>query len=395
MTLEDLTAALRELLASIDAEGRDMTDEEAERAADLTSKIEAAQAKAEIRSKAAGLVTVTNKVVPVSFAAPKSDDTLERAFEHYMRTGQANSDLVELRAQGKGTDSAGGYLVPPGFRQKLVERLKAFGGIAAEAEEIRTDNGETVEYPTVDDTANSGEIVAEHGTFAAGADVTFGTKSLPTYKYMAGGASNLPIKVSVELLQDSAFDVESFLVKALATRIHRAQSAHWATGTGTGQPEGLFVGGSSGLTLASASTVTHDELVSIVHNVDPEYRNLGNCKWVMNDATLEVIRKLKDSDGRPLYWNGSNDMGSELKGTLLGYPVVIDQGAPTFAVNAEVLAFGDIREGYVIRRVNDIQIVVLNELYAPNGQVGFMAWTRAGGHVQNANAFTLASAAAA
>lgn len=123
----------------------------------------------------------------VHVAAPKEDDTLERAFTAYLRTGQANADLTELRAQSEGTPSAGGYTVPDGFRTKIIDRMKAFGGIANVAETINTETGQSLEWPTVDDTANVGEIVAEGGTFASGADLTFGTASLGAYTYTAGG----------------------------------------------------------------------------------------------------------------------------------------------------------------------------------------------------------------
>lgn len=96
-------------------------------------------------------------------------DKVERAFEQYLRTGVQQAELAEFRAQSEGTNSAGGYLVPQGFRNKLVERMKQFGGIATEAEIITTSEGNLLPYPTVDDTANVGEIVAEGGTFAAGA----------------------------------------------------------------------------------------------------------------------------------------------------------------------------------------------------------------------------------
>lgn len=389
MTLEEILAALRAILDA--SEGRELTDEEVDRYEELEGKLEAVRRTAEVRARQAAYETPVNP--PVTFATPPPDDTEERAFDHYLRTGQVNSDLAQFRAQGVGTDSAGGFLVPPGFRQKLTERLKEFGGIAQEAETITTESGNSIEWPTVDETEEEGEIVAEGGTFASGADVTFGTETLGAFKYMAGGAGNLPIKVSVELLQDSAFNVSEFLSRALATRIGRVQATHWATGSGSGEPEGLMTGGTSGLTLASLSTVTYDELVSIVHNVDPAYR--PGSKWVFNDATLEVIRKLKDANDLPLF-NSSNDpaLGGLGGGTMLGYPVVIDQAVASFAASAKVIAFGQIREGYVIRRVKDVTLVVLNELYAPNGQVGFMAWARADGAVQNAHAYTIATASA-
>lgn len=395
MTIEELVAALRDLLAAAEAEGRDLTEEEAERASDLNGKIEAAKKTAEVQKRSRELLAPVNP--GVSFAAPKHDDGLERAFEHFLRTGQVNADIVELRAQGVGTGAAGGFTVPEGFRAKIVERMKEFGGIANAAEVITTDSGQDLPWVTNDDTANLGEIVAEAGTFAAGADLVFGSKTLGAFKYSAGGASNLPLKVSVELLQDSAFNVSEFVARKLGERIARAQAADWAVGAGTTEPTGLLsaAGGlATGVTIATNATgPTYAELVDIVHSLDPAYR--ANASWVFNDAQLAKARKLLDADNRPLLWDAGMNMGSEPGGLrLLGYPVIVDQACPDPAASNEFGAFGDIRAAYVIRRVKDVQIVVLHELYAANGQVGFMAWARADGTVQDANAAKLITAAA-
>lgn len=393
MTIEELVAALRDLLAAAEAEGRDLTEDETQRASDLNGKIEAAKTAADVQKRSRELLAPVNP--GVSFAAAKNDDGLERAFEAYLKTGQVNADIAELRAQNEGTGSAGGFMVPAGFRTKLVERLKAFGGVAGAAEEITTDTGNSLPWVTNDDTANSGEIVAEAGTFAAGADLVFGQKTLSAYKYSAGGASNLPLKVSVELLQDSAFNVSDFIAKKLGERIGRKQAADWVVGTGSSQPTGLLstAGGlTSGKTIASnAVGPTYLELVDIVHALDPAYRE--NASWVFNDAQLAKARKLVDTAGRPLLWDSGMNLGGSTGGlTLLGFPVIIDQACPNPAAANKFMAFGDIKQAYVIRRVKDIQIAVLHELYAPNGQVGFMAWARADGTVQDANAAVLVTA---
>jgi HK97 family phage major capsid protein len=267
--------------------------------------------------------------------------------------------------------------------------MKAFGGLQAAATNITTASGQSLDWPTVDDTSHTGEIVAESGTFAAGADITFDHKTLGAYKYMAGGASNLPLKVSYELLQDSAFDIQGFLTRALGTRIARIQATHWVTGTGSSQPEGILQNKSAYDAIASnTSGPTYGELVDTVHALDPDYRQ--GASWLMSDATLAVVRKMVDDNSRPLWLPASESgMGAMPGGTLLGYPVIIDQAMPDIGDVAKFLVFGDLAQAYVVRRVKDITMVVLNELYAANGQVGFMAWARADGCVQDSNAYVV------
>ena len=382
-TIEEILAALQAILDG--AEGRDMTEEELARAAELEGELETRKKEVELRSR---VEKYKAPVAAVVATKSKEDDVQERAFAHYLRTGKENQDLVEFRAQSVGTDSAGGYLVPPGFLTRLTERMKAFGGLSNHVETITTDNGNSVEWPTVDDTSNSGEIVAEAGTFASGADITFGTKTLGAYKYMAGGASNLPIRVSVELLQDAAFDIENYLAKAMGERIARAQSAHFVTGNGTTQPEGI-VTGKTGVQTAGTASLTYSDLVTYVHSVDPAYRT--NAKWAFNDASLAVIRKMVDTNGFPIWQPSTSGLAGEMPGgSLLGYPVVIDQGFSNMNLGTATVnwgVFGDLAESYIIRRVKDVTMVVDPYGRAANGQVQFHAWARADGRIKNANSY--------
>jgi len=390
VTVEEILAALQAIIEGAKAEDgteRPLTDEEAARYEELEGKLEMARKSAEIRSRQQAYMTPVRNDLHVNVSG--AEDKVERAFEQYLRTGNAGPELAEYRAQSEGTNTAGGYLVPQGFRAKLVERMKQFGGIANYAETFTTAEGNLVPYPTVDDTANVGEIVAEGGTFAAGADLVFAQRTLSAYKYMAGGAGNLPLKVSWELLQDSAFDVSSFIARKLGERIARLQAVHWATGTGTGQPQGIVT---PITTSGTIGTLGLADLVATILALDPAYR--ANAKWLMNDATYGSIMGLNDSTGRPLLTGVNDGIGESLtRPRLLGYEVVIDQAMPSKATGAKFLAFGDINEAYVIRRVKDVTLVTLNELYAANGQTGFMAWARADGAVQNPNAIVVRTGA--
>lgn len=385
MNVEEILAALKAIIDG--AEGRELTDEEVERYEQLEADLAVKQRDHQIRSRQAAYETVVPAGIHV--ATPEADDTLERAFDAYLRTGRENADLVELRAQGEAAGSEGGYLVPDGFRDKLVDRMVAFGGIANAVETITTSTGNPLPWPTVDDTANVGEIVAEGGTFSSGADLVFGTANLGAYKYMAGGGSNAPLRVSVELLQDAAFDVQGLVSRKLGERIARIQSTHLISGTGVNQPQGI-VTGITGEECSSA--LSYDDLVDYIHNVDPAYRE--GASWAFNDASLATVQKIKDSHGDPIWRPLTADMGTALQvGTLLGYPVTIDQGFGDIVLSSGADnnwgVFGNLREGYVIRRVRDVTLIVNPWTRAANGQVEFTAWARMDAVQQNTNAYVV------
>jgi HK97 family phage major capsid protein len=390
MTAEEILAAMQALIETAQQEGdRDLTEDEQDRYQTLEAEYAAKVKSTEIQRRHAAYLTPVNGPVAARTTTADTDEAVERAFEVYLRTGVAQPELAQYRAQSAGTNTAGGYTVPAGFRQKLVERMKQYGGIAENVEVLNTSEGNLLNYPTIDDTANVGEIVAEGGTFAAGADLVFGTRTLSAYKYMAGGAGNLPLKVSWELLQDSAFDVAGFVARALGTRIARLQAVHWATGTGTGQPQGIVT---PITTSGTIGTLGYGDLLATVNFLDPAY--WPGAKWLMNQATWATIQGLTDTAGRPLINNATDGIGGTVGGaSLLGFPVVIDQAMPSKATGAKFLAFGDLREAYVIRRVKEVTLVTLTELYAANGQTGFMAWARADGAVQNPNAIVVRTGA--
>lgn len=384
MNIEDILTQMSEIVTTAEGESRSLNDDEVTQYEGLEKTLKAARKSEEIRSRNSAYSAPNVNTMTAS--QPKGDEALEFAFGQYLRTGQKNMDLVELRAQGTAPDSAGGYLVPDGFRAKLIERMKAFGGILNAVENITTTSGNPLPWPTLDDTANSGEIVAEHGTGVGGADVVFGTASLGAYKYMSLGAGALPLRVSVELLQDSAFDIEGLLARVMGKRIRRSMAVHAVSGTGTGQPLGIATG-AGGYNLAATTTITYAQLLNIVHAIDPDYRD--GASWAFNDASLATIQGLVDTTGRPLLQSQNDGIDvARNGGTLLGYPVTIDQA---FANNAgdDVTfgVFGDLKEAYIWRNVKDVTLVVDPFGRAANGQVQFTAWARADGTVQNANAY--------
>ncbi len=195
------------------------------------------------------------------------------------------------------TPSQGGYTVPTEVAQQVADALKAFGGVRAVADIITTSGSNPINFPTSDGTSETGELIAENTT-ATGADPTFGVVTLTTYKF-----SSKIVAVPFELLQDASVDMEAFVRMRLATRLGRVQNTYFTTGTGTAQPNGVVTAAAAGKvgTTGQTTTVIVDDLIDLVHSVDPAYRALGNCRFMMNDSSIKVIRKLKDSTGRPIF----------------------------------------------------------------------------------------------
>jgi hypothetical protein len=276
----------------------------------------------------------------------------------------------EARAQST-SGSAGGYTVPAGFLNQLEASLLAFGGMREVATVLRTAEGNSLPIPTVSDHANVGAILSENSQVAE-QDVTFGQITLGAYKY-----SSKLIRVSAELLQDSAIDLESFIGGALGERIARILNTHFTTGDNSSKPQGITASG-AGVTAASATAITYGELVELQHSVDPAYR--GNAKFMMHDSTFKAIRKLLDSQNRPIF---QPDISASSPGTLLGSPVVINQDCATIAASAKAIFFGDFSK-YLIRDVQDFTLLRLEERYADYHQVGFVGFSRHDGRILDA-----------
>ena len=389
-TVEEILTLQRDIIDPAETESRSLTAEEVEKWEALEAELKGVQKTNEIRARQAAYEAPNASIAAsVNVGTVKQDDTLERAFVAYMRTGQANQDLTELRAQSVGTDSAGGFTVPETWRNKIEETMKAFGGVANAVETITTASGEPPRWPTLDDIGNSA-VIASEGTApgSGGSDLVFGEKVLGSFKYVAPGASQLPLRVSVELLQDSAYDVQSIVTRKLAERIARAQAVHWVTGGGTTEPFGIDTGTAVAANTFDAATPTYAELLNAVHQVDIAYRDMA--VWTFSDDTLRQIEGIVDSNGRPLL-NSANDGISVGRSnqTLLGYPIFIDNQWANYADAGTNKwgAFGDLRTGYVIRRVQDVTVIVNPYSRANEGQVEFTMWARADGVPQHTAAY--------
>jgi HK97 family phage major capsid protein len=325
---------------------------------------------------------------------PARDEAYARAFAAFLVSGAnelSAEDRTVLRsgfvdgsqfrnAAGVGTGAAGGYAVPPEFRDIFVETLKYYGPMIQLAERLDTASGANIPWPTNDDTGNVGAILAEN-TQISEQDVTLGTNSLDAYMY----TSKL-VRVSYQLMQDRP-DFAAWLARKLGERVGRILNQHFTTGTGTAQPDGIVTSATVGVTgtgsFATTGGIAYDNLVDLLESLDPAYGAGAGLRWMMHQTGRKAIRKVKDSQGRPL-WEPSLQAG--VADSLLGYPISINNDMATLAVSSKSVLFGNINEAYVVRLVQELMVKRLEERYADFLQVGFFGFERADGTMQNANA---------
>ena len=298
----------------------------------------------------------------------RASSEYQKAFWNAMRTRSGEGlDPVIKNALQIGTDTEGGYLVPDEFERTLIEALDEENIFRKLANVISTSSGDR-KIPVV---ASKGTAswIDEEGAIPE-SDDRFGQLSIGAYKL------GTMIKVSEELLNDSVFNLENYIAREFARRIGNKEEDAFFTGDGSGKPTGILAasgGAQIGVTAASATAISIDEILDLFYSLKSPYRN--KSVFVMNDATIKAIRKLKDGQGQYI-WQPSLQAGTP--DTILNRPVYTSSYVPTIAASAKSVIFGDFgyywvadRQGRVFKR--------LNELYAATGQVGFVATQRVDG----------------
>ncbi|MEJ2045599.1 MAG: phage major capsid protein [Reinekea sp.] len=287
-----------------------------------------------------------------------------------------NQRAREVRnTMSTGTGAEGGYLVPNQFAANMLEAMKSFGGMRDVATILRTENGATMDWPTTDATSEEGEIVGENQS-ATGSDPTFGTKSLNTCKF-----SSKVVTVPFELLQDSVIDLEGHIRERLTGRLARINNRLFTTGTGTTQPGGIVTASAAGKVgqTGQATSVATGDLLDLIHSVDPAYR--GNARFMFHDMTLKELKKLTDPTTKKPLWLPGFDVKEP--DTINGYGYTINQHMPEMAASAKSILFGDFSK-YLIRDVMQILLFRMTDSkYTEKGQIGFLAWMRAGGDLMD------------
>ncbi|EPQ1146873.1 phage major capsid protein [Citrobacter amalonaticus] len=297
------------------------------------------------------------------------------AFDKFLRHGfselsaEERQAVKELRAQGTTPDAKGGYTVPTQMLNKIVDSMKAYGGIASVAQILNTSNGQDITWSTSDGTAEEGELLGEN-TEASEEDVSFGTAILGAKKL-----SSKIIRVSNELLQDSGVDIEAYLAARIGQRIGRGEAKYLVQGTGAGtpvQPKGLVASVTGTVNTAAAATFTWQEMNKLKHAIDPAYRGGPKYRWAFNDSTLQVIEEMVDGKNRPLWLP---DVAGGTPATILNIPYVIDQAIDGIAAGKKFAFLGDF-DRFIIRRITYMTLKRLVERYAEYDQTAFLAFHR-------------------
>ncbi len=402
--------AADQLVAKVTTEDRAFTkDEEAELKAhqdkivDLTKRSELLKKQAEVRAglEEPGKPKTQRDVKPRERAdddeeseAKDREKRYSKAFGSFIRRGigaiseeertllqsrfnSLPSDHPEVRDLSAITGAAGGFTVPTGFLADIEKGMKDYSGVLqSNAQVINTDTGADLPWPTVNDTANEGEQVEENQA-VGGQDVAFGQITAKAYLF-----SSKLVLVPQTLIQDTGINVEQVLAELLAERLGRIANRRLTTGNGANQPQGVATASTLGVTAAGAAAITYDETIDLEHAVDPAHR--VNAEYMFHDDCLKLLRKLKDSDGRPIWMPAANAaMANGAPGLLNNRPYRINMHMDSPASGKRSMLFGDFRK-YKIRRVKNITLVRLAERYAEKLQIGFFAFMRLDGRLSNA-----------
>lgn len=295
----------------------------------------------------------------------RASDEYRKAFWNAMRMKNPSTQIYNSLSIGE--DSEGGYLAPDEFENTLITTLEEENVFRKLAKIIKTSSGDR-KIPVVVTKGTAAWL--DEGEEYEESDSVFGQTSIGAYKL------GTMIKVSDELLNDSIFNIESYIATEFARRIGAKEEEAFLIGDGEGKPTGIFnaTGGAElGITAGSATAITADEIIDLVYSLKAPYRK--NAAFIMNDATVKAIRKLKDGQGQYL-WQPSLTAGTP--DTLLNRPVYTSAYAPILEAGAKTIAFGDFgyywiadRQGRSFKR--------LNELFATSGQVGFLGSQRVDG----------------
>ena len=410
---------LREKMARIATEARaklsDVTDETPEdRAAEIEREFDAMMAdhdklaakverleKVEAALRAGEAVDFSRRPQAEAGSAPAVDAGFQMdyraAFAEMIAAGgdayvdaEVRNVLREHRAQTTSA-TAGGYTVPTELATFIEKAMIATGPMYGNQffTVINSTDGRTFNIPTVDDTAVTAVAHTEgtQPTDDGGKDVTFGQKSLGAFAFDSEW-----VRWSAELNADSILNMESLLGELIGERLGRIANSKLTTGSGSSDVEGIVTNSAQGKVAAATNAITADEIIDLIHSVDPAYRSAPNTAIMMSDETLAAVRKLKDGNGNYLWQMGNYQAG--IPQNLLGYNVVVNQAMAGIGdgVSSKVMLFGDMSKFYV-RKVGAPSIYVARERFAPD--YGILGYIRFDGVLSNTAAIKHLALAAA
>lgn len=353
--------AAKEILDRASGENRGLTAEEKaayERANaemnELRQQIDDMVAQREAnKAIEAKIAEIRSRPVVDDAAERRAGDAVEelRAWMRGDRGGRVFDLVPESRDLSKGTATAGGNTVPTSFYRQLQEHMIEVSGVlAARPWVMRTATGENIQVPKTTAHSSSAGIVAEGGALQEN-DPTFGLVTVGAYKY------GFLIQVTHELLNDTGVDLLGYLARQAGRALGNGLGVHLVTGTGTGQPQGVATAATAGKT-GAGPTPTAEDLIDLYHSVISPYRNSASCAWLMNDATVAAIRKLRDDSGASagtgqFLWQPGLQAGDP--DTILGKPVYVDPFVADAEEGEKSVLFGDFST-YLVRQVETIRI---------------------------------------
>ncbi len=286
--------------------------------------------------------------------------------------------LFESRAMTTTTGSSGGFAISQGFVQNIESNMLAFSGVLQVADVMRTPSGNDLPWPTDDDTSNEGEQVDENTSIDGSTEPTLAQITFKAFKI-----HSKMVKVPYELLEDwdAVPDFDQWLSAKLGERLGRHRNDKYTTGVGTTEPSGIVTDSTLGITAASATALTGDEVLRLIHSVDPSYRMGPGVGFMMHDSIFLEVQLLKDQNDQYLHTPGLAD---GVRDRIRGYPVFVNQHMDSaLAIDNVVALFGRL-SAYKVREVNGIRMKRLDERYADVDQVAFDALFRHDGHLLDA-----------
>lgn len=303
-------------------------------------------------------------------AKPAGDTPEVKAWREFIRYGDGAAYRGAIKAaMQRDTDGEGGYLVPIQYANEVVAGLRDASILRAAGARVLTVSGaKTFRVPGLS-YSSAAVLTAEEAAYNQ-AEPTVTEVVFTPFKYTKLS------KVSEELLADSMVDVSGqILTPDAIIQFAAAENAAFTTGTGSSQPQGVVTGSSLGKTAAGVAAVTADEIIDLYHSLSYLYRQ--NAVWMMNDATAQAVRKLKDTTNQYLWQPG---LAAGQPDRLLGRPVITNNSMATLATGNKTILFGDFRYYWIVD-FGPMSMMRLNELYAANGQIGFRWYKRFDGRV--------------
>ena len=371
----ELIKGAMSLVDNAQKEGRSLNAEEQQKFDAMESDARSMMTQIETLERAADMKKELAANAEAREAAPKQSRTA--IFGKYLKRGIGALNAEE-RAQLTSSDTAGGYLVPEGFSGVLDVATAFTGEVERLAKKLDTASGNPLDYPTVNDLGNDAAIATEGGATTA-TDMTFGNVAFTSYNYTS------LVRVSKQLIDDAGFSLDSFLVEALGERVARQTNQDFTTGDGSSKPTGIVEESTGSLAVATADTLVAQDILNLIHSVDPSYRNKPSFGLMCSGTIMAAIQKLGvgSSNDFPIF---IPSMTAGEPDKLFGYNVYYNNDMDNNLGAAEKVLLAADFDKYVVRRAGGVNLIRLSERYMDEMEIGFLVSARRDGHAVDTRA---------